>query len=58
MLNWLAYRYPSDAIHNADSGYLKRLELETLNFIVYRASLGVEGLGDQSNIVDPCVPVN
>ena len=58
MLNWFTNRYPSDAIHNADSGDLKRLELETLDFIVYWGSLSVEGLGDQPNIIDPCVPVN
>ena len=58
VLTWLTDRYPSDTIHNANSGDLDRLILEALYLIVYRNCFGVEGLGDQSYIVDPCLPVD
>jgi len=58
MTNGPTDRYPSDTVHNTDSGDLKRLELETLDFIVYRGIFGVEGLGDQPHIIDPCMLVN
>lgn len=58
MINKLTDKYSSDTVHNADSGDLEGLELETLDFIIHREVLGVERLGYQSYIVDPCIAVN
>ena len=57
-LNGLTDRYPPDTVRDADGGDLEGLELETPNLIIHRGLFGVEGLGDQPHIIDPCVLVD